>query len=147
MLRVLVGDAPLLLLLFTVLCAGTVMISLVVAITREFVVVVSHIQRIGCQPDKTTRYFIRWPIPHVGLLNRGKKKKKARQRFWVTVEKFRTCNTQPIIFAKMTLDPSAPSGSGSTFGLSPVVSAMLSGVMGVCVVCVAPCVLLAPRCV
>ena len=146
MLRVLVGGAPLLLLLFTVLCACRVMVSLVVAITRGFVAVVSHIQRIGCQPDKTTRYFIRWPIPHVGLLNSGGGG-KAWQRFWVTVEKFRTCNTQPIILAKMTLDPSAPSGSGSTFGLSPVVSAMLSGVIGACVVCVAPCVLLAPRCV
>ena len=30
---------------------------------EERVVVVSHIQRIGCQPEKN--YFIRWPIPLV----------------------------------------------------------------------------------
>ena len=38
-------------------------------------VVVSHIQRIGCQPEKN--YFTRWPISLArGLLNRKKKKKK-----------------------------------------------------------------------
>ena len=41
----------------------------------------------------------------------------------------------------MTLDPGAPGGSGWTFGLSPVVSAMLSGMVSECglyvVVCVA----------
>ena len=30
---------------------------------KYIVVVVSHIQRIGCQPEKN--YFIRWPIPLV----------------------------------------------------------------------------------
>ena len=30
---------------------------------NEVVVVVSHIQRIGCQPEKN--YFTRWPIPLV----------------------------------------------------------------------------------
>ena len=30
--------------------------------TVVVVVVVSHIQRIGCQPEKTT-LFTRWPIP------------------------------------------------------------------------------------
>ena len=47
----------------------------------------------------------------------------------------------------MTLDPGAPGGSGWTFGLSPVVSAMLSGVMGACGLYMSSCVLLAPRCV
>ena len=31
--------------------------------TYQVVVVVSHIQRIGCQPEKN--YFTRWPIPLV----------------------------------------------------------------------------------
>ena len=49
----------------------------------------------------------------------------------------------------MALDPGAPSGGGWIFGLSPVVSAMLSGVVGACVcglygvVCVAG----APMCI
>ena len=48
----------------------------------------------------------------------------------------------------MILDPAvAPGGSGWTFGLSPVVSAMLSGVVGACVAYMSSCVLLAPRCV
>ena len=47
----------------------------------------------------------------------------------------------------MTLDPGAPGGSGWTFGLSPVVSAMLSGVVDACVACMASCLLPAPRCV
>ena len=55
-------------------------------------------------------------------------------------------STQPLILTRMTLDPGAPGGSGWTFGLSPVVSAMLSGVVGVCGL-YSSCVLLAPRCV
>ena len=37
---------------------------------RDGVVVVSHIQRIGCQPEKN--YFTRWPIPLV-VCSTGKK--------------------------------------------------------------------------
>ena len=47
----------------------------------------------------------------------------------------------------MTLDPGAPGDSNWTFRLSPVVSAMLSGVVGACVAYMSSCVLLAPRCV
>ena len=54
---------------------------------------------------------------------------------------------QPFTLIRMTLDPGAPGGRGWRFGLSPVVSAMFSGVVGMCVACVASCVLLAPRCV
>ena len=39
------------------------------------VVVVSHIQRIGCQPEKKLLYTVANPAR--GLLNRGKKKKKS----------------------------------------------------------------------
>ena len=41
-------------------------------------VVVSHIQRIGCQPEKKLLYTVANPAR--GLLNRGKKKKKVWQR-------------------------------------------------------------------
>ena len=47
----------------------------------------------------------------------------------------------------MTLDPGAPSGSCWTFGLSPVASAMLSGVVGACVACMSSCVAGAPTCI
>ena len=47
----------------------------------------------------------------------------------------------------MTLDPGALGGSGWTFGLSPVVSAMLSGVVGACAAYMSSAVLLTPRCV
>ena len=55
--------------------------------------------------------------------------------------------TQPFIITRMTLDPGAPGGSGWTFGLSPVVSALLLGVVSMCVAYMSSCVVLAPRCV
>ena len=39
-------------------------------------VVVSHIQRIGCQPEKKVVYTVANPAR--GLLNRGKKRKKEK---------------------------------------------------------------------
>ena len=45
------------------------------------------------------------------------------------------------------LDPGAPGGSGWTFGLSPVVSAMLSVVVGACGLYVVVCVAGAPMCI
>ena len=56
-------------------------------------------------------------------------------------------STQPLILTRMTLDPGAPGGSGWTFGLSPVVSAMLSGVVGACGLYVVVCVAGAPMCI
>ena len=48
----------------------------------------------------------------------------------------------------MTLDPGALGGSSWTFGLSLVVSAMLSGVVGACVAYnVVACVAGAPMCI
>ena len=41
------------------------------------VVVVSHIQRIGCQPEKKLLYTVANPAR--GLLNREKKKKKKKK--------------------------------------------------------------------
>ena len=39
-------------------------------------IAVSNIQRIGCQPEKATTYFTRWPVPLVrGLLKREKRTK------------------------------------------------------------------------
>ena len=40
-----------------------VLLLLIINSTCHNVVVVSHIQRIGCQPEKN--YFTRWPIPLV----------------------------------------------------------------------------------
>ena len=37
--------------------------ELLLLFKEKYVVVVSHIQRIGCQPEKN--YFTRWPIPLV----------------------------------------------------------------------------------
>ena len=56
-------------------------------------------------------------------------------------------STQPLILTRITLDPGAPGGSGWTFGLSPVVSAMLSGVVGACGLYVIVCVAGAPMCI
>ena len=50
-----------------------------------------------------------------------------------SIEKCRTCNTQSFLVTRMTLDRGSPGSSGWTFGLPPVVSAMLSGVVGACV--------------
>ena len=48
----------------------------------------------------------------------------------------------------MTLDPGALGGNGWTFGLSPVVSAMLSGVVvGACGLYVVVCVAGVPMCI
>ena len=43
--------------------------------TVVVVVVVSHIQRIGCQPEKN--YFTRWPIPLVSAEQRKENKRKT----------------------------------------------------------------------
>ena len=46
--------------------------------TYTFWAVVSHIQRIGCQPEK--KYLTRWPIPLVVCWTGKKKKEKVCQR-------------------------------------------------------------------
>ena len=54
-----VGEKP-----TVILCIYILLIRTKFSVLSLFVVVVvSHIQRIGCQPEKN--YFTRWPIPLV----------------------------------------------------------------------------------
>ena len=96
------------------------------------VVVVSHIQRIGCQPEKKLLYTVANPAR--GLLNRGKKKKKKSGSAPSSPPPPARCSfgeKKIIIKKKIRKSRGASTCLGATqAGVTQVVSGRLASVQG-----------------